>query len=186
MRSEDIPAYCFLTGQFLLQFDMKKNEPHYSYVHRDFLNSIETDPPLGDFIYLNPAAIIMLCYGLLVFPVEFWDSFFNDQLGNERLKNSVVASSSRRGRRIESFIDLFTIINPDKLHLSESVFLRKIRNSIAHSHIKVEMQKNLFTFWNVTKAGNIDFEITVSIENIGIFLTGLGRHFSSYQKKTSP
>jgi hypothetical protein len=182
MRNEDIPAYCFLTGQFLLLFDMKKNEPHYSQVHRDFLNSIETDPPLSDFVYLNPASIIMLCYGLLVFPVEFWDSFFKDQLSIKRLSNSVVASSLRMGLTLISFIDLFTTINPDKGHLSESDFLRKIRNSIAHSHIKVDMQKNLFSFWNVTKAGNIDFEIMVSTEKLGIFLTGLGRYFGNYQK----
>ena len=181
MKREDMPAWCFLTGQFLLRFDKKKRDPHYSVVHRDFLNSLETDPPLDDFFYINPAVVIMLSYGLLVYPVEYWDTFLKDEISMKRLDKSIVSAAQHMGVTIQTFLDLFNI-KICKDSLSESTFIRNLRNTIAHSHIKVNMGRNLYTFWNVNRSKEIDFEVSTSTENLGIFLTGLGRHFSNVQK----
>ena len=181
MRPEDIPAWCFLTGQFLIKFDKKKRAPYYVEVHNDFLKSTETDPPLSDFLYINPAVVIMLCYGLLVYPVEYWNTFLKDKLSVKTLNNGIVEAAQHIGTSIKNFTELFKV----KLWegtTSESNFIRKLRNAIAHSHIKVDMEHNLFTFWNINRNNELDFEISTSTENLGIFLTGLGRHFSNKQK----
>ncbi|MBI5748072.1 MAG: hypothetical protein HZA00_03025 [Nitrospinae bacterium] len=181
MKPEDMPAWCFLTGQFLLRFDKKKRYSHYSEVHNDFLKSTETDPPLSDFLYINPAVVIMLCYGLLVYPVEYWNTFLKDELSVKRLNEGIVAAAQHMGVSVTTFIELFSV-KLWKSSTSEPNFIRKLRNAIAHSHIKVDMEHNLYTFWNINKNNEIDFEILASTENIGIFLTGLGRHFSNTQR----
>lgn len=181
MKSETIPAWCFLTGQFLFQFEQNKRLPHYQKVHNDFLAHTETDPPINDFLYTNPAVVIMLCYGLLVYPVEYWKTFLADELSMKRLNNSMIDISAKNGISIKSFTELF-IVSSWKGTKSESNFIRKLRNAIAHSHIKVDMENNIFEFWNVDKSKKVDFKISTTTPNMGIVLSGLGRHFSSNQK----
>lgn len=181
MKPETLPAWCFLTGQFLFGFEQKKRLPHYIEVHKDFLAHIETVPPVDDFFYNNPAIVIMLCYGLLVYPVEYWNNFLADELSMKRLDKNMVNIAVNAGVHVNSFTELFDVAKWNGTK-SESNFMRKLRNAIAHSHIKVDMMNNLFTFWNVDKSKNVDFEISTSTVNLGIFLTGLGRHFSSGQR----
>ena len=184
MRSEEIPAWCFLTGQFLIGFDRNKKSrtPNYISVHNDFLKSTETDPPLEDFYYVNPGIVIMLCYGLLVYSVEYWDSFLRDEINMKRLNKGIIAAAYQMGVSVSTFIELFRII-VWKGDTSESTFIRKLRNAIAHSHIDVDERHSEYTYRNVNRSQDVDFEITVSTENLGIFLTGLGRHFSGGQRR---
>jgi hypothetical protein len=183
MRSEEIPAWCFLTGQFLIRFNSNKRQnPHYLRVHDDFLKSTITDPPLDDFYYVNPGVIIMLCYGLLVYPVEYWDSFLKDDVDVERLNNNVVSAAGRAGVSVATMTELFNITVWDG-PASKPAFLRKLRNSIAHSHVNVNDRNTEYTFWNVNRSKAIDFRVSASTENLGYFLTGIGAHFSGAQRR---
>jgi len=182
MRSEEIPAWCFLTGQFLIGFNANKcRNPHYSQVHNDFLKSTITEPPLEDFYYVNPGVVIMLCYGLLVFPVEYWNSFLRDEVNCKRLNNGIVAAARARGVSVSTFTELFEIDVWDGI-ASEATFLKKLRNAIAHSHITVDAQNTKYTFWNVNRSQATDFKVSASTENLGWFLTGLGSHFSGVRR----
>ncbi len=66
---------------------------------------------------------------------------------------------------------------------SEPTFLRKLRNAIAHSHIKVDSQNTEYTFWNVNRSKKIDFEVSATTVKLSCLLTGLGTHFSSVQRR---
>ena len=183
MRSEEIPAWCFLTGQFLIRFNANKNQsPNYLRVHQDFLKSTSANPPLDDFYYVNPGLVIMLCYGLLVYPVEYWDSFLRDEVNVKRLDQGIVSAASAAGVSVGKFTELFHIAVWNG-ETSETAFLRKLRNAIAHSHIDVDSQNTEYTFWNVNRTQAVDFKVTASIENLGCFLTGLGAHFSGAQRR---
>ncbi|MCX5889015.1 MAG: HEPN family nuclease [Deltaproteobacteria bacterium] len=184
MRPQDVPAWCFLTGQFLTSFESKKkNEPHYLFVHRDFLNSIVTEPQLSDFGYANPGVLIMLCYGILVYPVELWDNFLKDEISMKRLINGISSEAKYKNISIRTFIGLFDVITCDQKPIREADFIHKFRNSIAHAHIDVDTLRNIFTFWNINTKNKIDFKVSISTENLGIFLTGLAKHFINIQKK---
>ena len=85
-----IPGYCFLTGQFLIHFERHKRKNHFKEVHASFLESVISDPKLNDFYYPNPGVILMLCYGLLVYPLEFWKS--QTPISYEYMEKQVVES----------------------------------------------------------------------------------------------
>ncbi len=110
MRSKEIPAWCFLTGQFLIGFNANKHKnAQYLTVHNDFLKSTVTNPPLEDFYYVNPGVVIMLCYGLLVYPVEYWDSFLRDEINMKRLNKDIVSASRKMGVSVVTFTELFSV-----------------------------------------------------------------------------
>lgn len=182
MKPEDIPAWCFLTGQFLLRFERNKGANHYTDVHQDFLRTSETNPPLNDFFYVNPGVVIMLCYGLLVYPVEYWNNFLKDQVNMKRLGKEFLLAAKNIDVSIENVSDLFKIHKWEGVN-SDEYFLRKLRNAIAHSHIKFDSQNDTYRFWNVNRSDKIDFDVSTTTRNIGIFLSGLGRHFSNIQRR---
>jgi len=181
MRKEeaDIPVWCFLTAQFLDRFESNKSKEHYLQVYNDFLNGLEVKPKMEDFNCKNQGLILMLCYGLLVYPVEYWKSFLKDNNRIEELNKSFIEAAEGMGDlRIKSFEDLFTIAISAN---SREDFLRKLRNAVSHAHIEVDISKNLYTFWNYQ-----NFRVSISHANMGIFLTGLGRHFSNAQRLLPP
>ena len=98
----------------------------------------------------------------------------------KRLNNGIILAARRAG--VSRFTELFSVTVWDG-PASEPAFLRKLRNSIAHSHINVDARHTEYTFWNVNRAKAIDFKVSASTENLGCFLTGPGVHFSGVQRR---
>ena len=171
-----IPALCFHIGQFLIWFEDNKNNTPFSEVHRKFLDQIQTKSKLDDFQYANYALIIMLCYGLLVYPIEYWNKIFKDDLSMKRIEKIVIKAAEEKGIQIKSMKDLFNSSPASSTPGKDKDFLRKLRNAVAHAHIKVDFTNDSYIFWN-ERNNRKNFEVSVETKHLSIFLTGLARYF---------
>lgn len=184
MKPDQIPAWCFLTGQFLIHFEANKTKDSYKEVHRNFLNSLITEPRLRDFDYQNPGFVLMFCYGLLVYPLEFWKKLSKGDgagFSFQSVENQIISAASDRGLPTGSVFDLFEIIKPSS-SLDIADLFRMLRNAVSHANVSVDMIQNRFTFCNVKKNGIKNFEATISTANLGIFLTGVVKFFFNVQR----
>ena len=110
----------------------------------------------------------MLCYGLIVYPRERWITETSDKMLNKYIVG--VATEMLR-KQIENPIDLFELpLNKNKQKFTKDT-LRHLRNAIAHAQIDVNINDNMFTFTDGT------FSAKITVENLGVFLSGVGRYF---------
>lgn len=175
-----IPGYCFLTGQFLIHFERNKQKNHFKEVHSSFLESVISDPKLNDFYYPNPGVMLMLCYGLLVYPLEFWKR--QTPISYEYMEKQVVEDAHNLGlNHVNYMLDLFGNIKNTKSDIAS--FMRSLRNAVSHSHVEISSKQDKFTFWDVNqKSGEKYFEAGISIINLAVFLTGVGKFFINSMK----
>ena len=182
MTNADIPAYCFLTGQFLVLFDQNKAQAEFAAVDEQILKAISTKPTLRSFPHIHPGVMVMLSYALLVYPVEFWkvlESKNPSQAVIKDLETHIAISAKEMRVRAGSILDLFgvTIGAPDTVKL-----LRHIRNAVAHARIDFTESPAVFHFRDVEpRSGKITFEASITITNLSCFLTALGRYFGSHR-----
>lgn len=171
-----IPGYCFLTGQFLIHFERSKQKNHYKEVHANFLESTISEPKLSDFYYPNPGVILMLCYGLIVYPLEFWKK--QAQINYEFLEKQIIEDAHNLAlAKVNYTQDLFENIKSNNKN-SIAFLVKSLRNAISHSHVELNSEQNKFTFWDIDpKTGKKHFEAVISLINLSIFLTGIGKFF---------
>lgn len=175
-----IPGYCFLTGQFLIHFERNKQKDHYKEVHINFLESTISDPRLTDFYYPNPGVILMLCYGLIVYPLEFWKK--QTTINYEVLEKQIVDDAHDLDMaQVNYMSDLFENIRSDKSDIAS--FMRSLRNAVSNSHVELSLKQDKFILWDVDqKTGKKYFEVSISIMNLAVFLTGVGKFFINSMK----
>jgi len=179
MESDNIPRYCFLIGQFIIQFENNKDQEHYKEVNKKFLDSIIADPKLNNFPYINPRLILMLCYGLIVFPKDYWQQI--SKIDYNSLSKEIIQKSNERGKQIYDVEKLFDYINSK--NCDTECLIRRLRNSIAHARVQYDEKLNQFVFKDENQRNKNDFfEARITISNLSIILTGIGKYFSNVQK----
>ncbi len=179
MDQSFIPKLTFLTGQFLINFEKNKKQAHYVDVDNAFLSSLVTDPKLTEFSYTNPAVILMLSYGILVYPLGFWDKLPTQYF--EDIETEIVNLAKKRNLpSITKTSELFKIINkPNGNNLSTEKLLKLLRNAISHSNVDFNAKRKQFTFWNMDRQGRRNFECSISIGSFSILLSVVGKFFSN-------
>jgi len=183
MDQNQIPGWCFLSGQFLTQFEKNKKKQHYNEVHNKFLNHIISEPKLNDFNYTNPGVVLMLCYGLIVYPYELLEK--NSKSDNDIINAQIVQTAKDLDLEIDTANDLFEEFKI-KRPCDASELLKLLRHAISHAHVRVNIEEipNTFTFWNVNpNTKKKDFETTISVENLSVLLTGVGKYFFNIKSK---
>jgi len=165
MNSEDkIPVWCWLTGQFLLYFEQQKEKDGFK-LYKDFLSFLDTSPKMNDFNFLNQGTLLMLCYGLLVYPLESWKSTLNNDNYFKMLSKYVVESAENHPEEkmeINNISELFGFENNNKINNKD--LLRHLRNSISHSRVKIDISQNRFIFQDIdqkTKTENFSVKIKI-------------------------
>jgi len=156
----NITKWAWYTGSFLIIAN-RLNQENPASTTNLFEAFHQTHPefPQGyRFNPVNPGMVMMLLYGILVVSKETWDA-----------RNDFPFLSRQRFT--------FKVGNPE---ISSKDFIRLLRNAVAHAHFTVNVNSQEYTFWNVAKDGQRDFEVTVSQSTLGDFLTELGRFYINY------
>jgi hypothetical protein len=162
-KDDQISSWCWRTGQFLFYFDQRQQSEHDKKLYYDFLSELEKN----SFNFRNQGVLLMLCYGLIVYPRERWINEIDYKL-NEHI---VKVATKMLGKQIENPLDLFELpLNENKQEFTKDT-LKHLRNAIAHAQIDVNIDDNTFTFTDRT------FSAKITVENLGVFLSGVGRYF---------
>ncbi|MFL0162463.1 HEPN family nuclease [Aquirufa salirivi] len=155
---EDIPKWTWYNGQFLFQFDEQlKQNPNMTIY--DFFQEFLTNQKLQSLnIYhtKNQGTVILLLYGLLVIPKEIWEE-----------TNTNFKFESR---------DKFTFNHPTDKNLDTITFLRLLRNSLSHANFAIDIENKRLKFWNDYK-GIKNFEVEIRYDDIGVFLSEVGKYY---------
>ena len=129
-----------------------------------------------NFYLWNQGTMIMLLFGLLVVPREFWARFLSDD-GN----------GSQKSLADKLIFDKFVFVpnelfkNEDdcqSVEKSKDIFLRKLRNSVSHNRIEILKGENgVFKFTNKKDAGVLDFSVSIKKNSLAVFLSKIGKFF---------
>src|SRR3989344_9023135 len=174
--NNQITTQCWLTGQFLFYFEQQKRQSG-SELYKAFLLSLNTNPKINDLNFVNQGVLLMLCYGLMVYPLEYWKSILDNDVYFQKINKYVVeaAENHPEGKiNINNISELFEI-NKDT---NARDLLRHLRNSISHARIEVDLALNRFIFQDIDRDGTqVNFLAKITIKNLAIFLTGVGKYF---------
>ncbi|MEJ2701178.1 MAG: hypothetical protein P8Z79_01925 [Sedimentisphaerales bacterium] len=156
----EIPRWVWFTGQFLFRFQETLEHCTQTTLTRfweDFKNSQGLQNCQG-FHLKNQGTLLMLLYGLLVVPRGMWE---------QRQLNLPDFPFTTR-ERFE-----FQTGTQDMDALD---FLKYMRHAIAHANFKIDVQNNLYKFWNICR-GDINFKVVTDHCGLGIFITEVGTYF---------
>ena len=173
VNNDKITTWCWLTGSFLLYFEQQKRGSG-SKLYSDFLSALNTNPKIDSFNFFNQGTLLMLCYGLLVYPWEFW----KNNIDFKKLNTYIVkAANNHPGEKIEidDITELFKFANSNEINAK--CLLKHLRNSISHSKVKIDILQNKFTFNDINPRTKEEFSAEISMKNLGVFLTGVGKYF---------
>ena len=127
---------------------------------------------LTDFYYPNPDIILALCYGLLVYPLEFWKK--QAQINYKLLEKQIIEEAHNLALpNIHCMQDLFESIESKGKDVTDTASLIKsLRNAISHSHVQLNPEQNKFTFWDINpKSGEKHFEADITLINLSLSYT---------------
>ena len=157
---EEIPQWVWYSGYFLFKFQ-EALESNPQKTIGELWSDFKKDQNLGgftDFSLKNQGTVLMLLYGLLVIPKEIW--------GTEKIDNEFKFETKK----------YLEIKIPDR-KLPNSEIIRYIRNAVSHANFEVYADLNQYIFWNVNRKNERDFELLVSHESLGRFLTEIGKFY---------
>ena len=143
---------CRLTALFLFGFQDKKPQKYYREVDKEFLDSLKKSGlNIPEFQYANQGFLLMLLYGLLVYPKSLYEEKLN-KLDDEQLNN------------IKLLFNNITITEKPP----RNNFLQKVRNAIAHADVEVNISENKFVFRDSRdkKGKDYYFQAEISVDNI--------------------
>jgi hypothetical protein len=168
---KDLSKWIHNTGLFLSHFDKNKNNGVYKLIFNNFLyeNGFQNKT---NFYLWNQGTILILLYGLFVLPKEFWARFISDDHNNQA-DQSIFNNFEFNTRDCFDNCD-----NLDQKELGKEVFLRRLRNSIAHSRIDIiKGELGEIKFSNIDRDGNIDFSVKITPINLTSFLSEISKYF---------
>ena len=134
-----------------------------------FNEFIEDNPQLKQnrdrFTLVNQGLLIMTAYGICVIPRESFNGFADFHYPLQSMR-------------------LFKVIEDKKNVMSErAIFLKKIRNAVAH--VNIDFLPNIpvddpsgVELWNKDTKGEIDFRVTISARGLLKFLNEIGHQFA--------
>lgn len=130
-------------------------------------------PDPSQFFVINQGSIIMMLYGLFVAPKELWRNALGDTDSEKVLADKVLFEGFKFHSR-SSFIE---DINTESL--DKDVFLRRFRNSLAHSNFEVNKVEGTFRFRNIDKHNNneCNFDVQNNPAGLGRFVDEVGNYF---------
>jgi hypothetical protein len=175
MKNEiEIVKWIYFTGKFLNYFDNKKDINCVKKSLDLFLIN-EGFSSKNTFHTFNQGTIMMLLYGLLVYPKELWTKYLDEEKKDIEVVDAVL---------FEKFdfksIKSFNILIPNDQNIKKTVFLRRMRNAIAHSQVRLDIENNKFCFWNQKKLKEenvINFSVEIDKKGICEFINELSEFF---------
>jgi len=164
-----IVSFCWLTGIFLAWLDGKK-----STLYRDCFDCFNIPMNnMDNFTYFNQGTTLMLCYGLLVYPQEFWKNYIDFKKMNDFVLNNYK----------KNILELFEVEkNEGNEKINIEILLRHLRNSISHSTI--EINHEYFKFIDINKTTKKKFVTKISQKDLGLFLHEMGSYFVSLDQNS--
>ena len=161
----DIPLWTWFNGQFLFQFEeqLEKN-PNKTIAEffKDFLANQKLNN--SNFYHTkNQGTLIVLMYGLMVIPKEIWEK-----------SQTNFPFSTRQN---------FKFNPPTDPSIDTLNFLRLLRNSLAHAHFSLDIDKELWTFWNLKADNTKNFEVTIKHIDLGHFTAEIGKYYLNDVRK---
>lgn len=117
-----------------------------------------------DFEVINQGSIIMMLYGIFVVPKELWENTSKD--GNSGIWEKFNFDSRN------TFIELESTNS-----LSKEIFLRRFRNSLAHSNFSVDKERGVIQFWNCNSDNHKNFMVENTPRGLGEFADEVSQHF---------
>jgi hypothetical protein len=169
----NITSFCWLVGQFLAWIDNQRDTREGFLVVEDFVDSLPIKIEKDNFKCFNQGTALMMCYGLLVYPREI----FGKKIKPEELNNYVLESVG------ENIKDFFEISNEIDEEINTENILRHLRNSISHSKVKIDSEKDIFVFKDVNSSEK-KFEGKISGKDLGILLAVIGRYFTFLEQNS--
>lgn len=118
----------------------------------------------GNFKTINQGSVLMILYGLFVLPKEFWENHLDKS--NFFSESGFVFNSK----------GTFTMYRPNN-DIDNVQFLRKLRNSIAHSNVNIDKDTGYIRFKNFNKNRDCDFEVTNNIPGLAKFVEEISGFF---------
>jgi len=111
----------------------------------------------------------MLCYGLLVYPRGFWENNIDFDTLNEYVSEETN----------ENIINLFEVMqNEIEKEINIKNLFKHLRNSISHSRVEIDFNKNIFTFIDINPNSSKVFSVSIEGIKLVLFLKGIGRYFT--------
>lgn len=161
----DISLWTWFNGQFLFQFE-EQLEKNPNKTISEFFKDFLADQKLDNFNFYhtkNQGTIIVLIYGLMVIPKEIWE------------KNKTNFPFTTRQK--------FTYNPPTKSNIDTLNFLRLLRNSLAHANFSLDINKELWTFWNIKDNDTKNFEVSIKHIDLGYFTAEIGQYYINDVRK---
>jgi len=152
-----IPRWNWYNGLFLWAFeDQLRLNPNQQI--GDFFDNFKKQNGLADvqFSLKNQGTVIALLFALMVVPREIWDR-------DSKTTNFPFATRNEFKLKQGSNKDTWD-------------FLRLLRNSVSHANFDIDIEKQTYRFWNVSN-GQVSFEVEITHEGIGVFLTEVGKYY---------
>lgn len=160
MNEMEITKWCWYMGRFLFDFEDGLTEnPNMSITN--FFQTFRNENGLLDvhgFRMKNQGTVMMLLYGLLVFPRELW-------LHQNNLPEFLFDTRNH-----------FNFIIGDN-QMNSHKFIILLRHAIAHANVSIDVETGTYCFSNITRDGTENFKVTILHAHICEFLGEVGRYF---------
>ena len=171
---DQVPVFCWLSMMFMQSCQRQievKSKTTITELYTDFCRGNGIDLDVWSYDLLNQGLVMSSLYGLLVYPHEMWEK---DKTAGTGFKFS--------SRDAFEFSDLvshpMSIWNDERYRdLTHFDFLRLLRNAVSHANIKVGVDTQAWIFWNIDLKNRKNFEVKVSNQELGFFITEVGKYF---------
>jgi len=183
--ADTVPGSCFLTGQFLNLFENNKNTKNaYKQVYHEFLESAATLPKLQEFPFSTPGTTLMICYGLFVFPKEWYGNKGINKINYQEFKKIIIqVAGEHLNKNIKDASELFTEGAEGK---DEEAILRNLRHAVAHVNVDMEYKGSDYIYIFNGENSRNGGPFRIRSQELSVLLTAAGRYFSTLWTSLTP
>jgi len=203
MKKEIVDSlrWIYYSGRLLNYLENNSEDIEVKSVIDKFLRS-EGFSDSNTFTPFNQGTVMMLLYGLFVYPREMWMKLEKDKLKintyfNFDSRNTFkidICPVINLQSRINEYYSLYknksnALIYWDKTNppnngnivqinaLDVFDFIRLLRNAIAHAHIEIDKENNSFVFSNYNQKGVVNFKVSNNKTGLAKFFNELSEFF---------
>ena len=146
---------------------------------KKLIESFRSDNGAPNFQVVNPGSIIMMLYGLLVIPHEFWRNLLSEDDPKKKTQADECVYLDFKFDSKGTFI----FHAPADGKIEKEVFMRRFRNALSHSHVSLDVSKRQFRFKNYDPStGEINLDVSNNMEGLGQFADEVSALFLKHLK----